>query len=117
MVHFSILSLQNSFTKYLKMKKLLFTLLLLFPLFSFSQDIIGKWKTIDDEDGTPSTLFVAVRTGKTVKIANLTTDPINEKNSDLKTVREALKQAKNFNEDIIFETAVISDRLSIHKYN
>jgi uncharacterized protein (DUF2147 family) len=33
------------------MKKLLFTLLLLFPLFSFSQDIIGKWKTIDDETG------------------------------------------------------------------
>jgi uncharacterized protein (DUF2147 family) len=33
------------------MKKLLFTLLLLFPLFSFSQDILGKWKTIDDETG------------------------------------------------------------------
>lgn len=33
------------------MKKLLFTLLLLFPLFSFSQEILGKWKTIDDETG------------------------------------------------------------------
>ena len=81
----------------------------------FTEGDCSMMSIIDDEDGTPSTLFVAVRTGKTVKIANLTTDPINEKISDLKTVREALKQAKNFNEDIIFETAVISDRLSIHK--
>ena len=82
----------------------------------FTEGDCSMMSIIDSEDGVPSTLFVALRTGKTVKIANLTADPITEKISDLKTVREALKQAKNFDEDIIFETVVISDRLNIHKY-
>jgi uncharacterized protein (DUF2147 family) len=33
------------------MKKILLTLLLIAPLFGFSQEVLGKWKTIDDETG------------------------------------------------------------------
>ena len=67
---------------------------------------------IDEDDETLNTLFVAIRTGKSVKIANLTTDPITEKVSDLRSVRDALRQAKSFNEDIIFELAIDEQMLS-----
>ena len=33
------------------MKKILITLLFMLPIFSFAQEIVGKWKTIDDETG------------------------------------------------------------------
>lgn len=33
------------------MKKLILTIAFLIPIFAFSQDIVGKWKTIDDETG------------------------------------------------------------------
>jgi len=33
------------------MKKLILTFAFLIPIFAFSQDIVGKWKTIDDETG------------------------------------------------------------------
>jgi hypothetical protein len=55
--------------------------------------------TISDEDGS---LFSAVRVGKSIRIANLTTDPIDEKDSDFSSVKSALKQAKQIDEEIIF---------------
>jgi len=33
------------------MKKLILTIVFIIPIFAFSQDIIGKWKTIDDGTG------------------------------------------------------------------
>jgi uncharacterized protein (DUF2147 family) len=33
------------------MKKLILTIAFLIPIFAFSQDIVGKWKTFDDETG------------------------------------------------------------------
>jgi len=33
------------------MKKLILTIAFLIPIFAFSQDIVGKWKTIDDGTG------------------------------------------------------------------
>ena len=55
--------------------------------------------TIADDEGT---VFAAIRTGKTIKIANLTTDPITEKMSDFLSVKHALKQSKLIDEDINF---------------
>jgi 6-phosphogluconolactonase (cycloisomerase 2 family) len=55
--------------------------------------------TISDSNGT---LYAAVRDGKTIKVANLTTDPISEELSGFATVKQALKQAKLIDEDIIF---------------
>lgn len=51
--NFSIFTSLNSnlLIETLNMKKLFLTLMLLAPLFGFSQEILGKWKTIDDETG------------------------------------------------------------------
>ena len=55
------------------MKKLILTLLLLIPVFTFAQDIVGKWKTIDDETGKAKSIVEIYQVngkyfGKIVKI-------------------------------------------------
>jgi hypothetical protein len=64
--------------------------------------------TIADTRGT---LFTAIRDGKTIKVANLTTDPISEDVGNFGIVKQALKQAKIIDEDIIF--AITTDFLKI----
>lgn len=63
--------------------------------------------TVMEEDGSHSNaIFAAVRYGKTVKIADLTVSPLAEKNGDLAAVKNALRQAKNLNEDIFYNITV-----------
>lgn len=80
----------------------------------FTEGHTAVMSFIEAEDEKLNTIFIAIRTGKTVKVANLTTDPISERQSDLRSVREALKQAKNFNEDIIFELTVSELKIADH---
>lgn len=59
------------------MKIVLTTLLLIFSLSGYSQDIFGKWKTIDDETGKPKSIVeITERNGKAYgKILKLFREP------------------------------------------
>ena len=63
--------------------------------------------TIMEEDGVnKNAIFAAVRSGKTVKIADLTVTPIAEKSGNLAAVKNALRQAKNLDDEIFFNITV-----------
>ena len=60
--------------------------------------------TINEDDGQSSrAIFAAIRVGTKVMYSNLTTDPRVEQKGNLASVKQALKQAKNINEDIYFK--------------
>jgi hypothetical protein len=72
---------------------------------AFHAFIQGKNSTltiIDEESGKPMLLFAAARAGKTVTTVNLTTEDRKQRQSDLVTVKQALRQAKNRNDEIYF---------------
>ena len=80
------------------------------PSKAFKRFTEGKTSVlmINEDDGAKlNTIFIAIRNGKSVKIANLTTDPISEKMGDLSAVKAALRQAKTIDEDIIFDLTVV----------
>jgi len=66
--------------------------------------------TIYEEDGLKqNVIFVAVRAGTQAKSMDLTS-PLREATAGLGSVKNALRQAKNRNEDIVFNL-IISDRI------
>lgn len=63
--------------------------------------------TIMEEDGMQkNALFAAVRYGALVKITNLAAESIIEKTGDLAAVKNALRQAKNRNDDVFFNITI-----------
>lgn len=61
---------------------------------------------IVEEDGVKqSVIFAAARIGKNVSYSDLTAEDKSPKTGSLATVKQALKQAKNRNEDVIFNIA------------
>ncbi len=62
------------------MRKHLFILIVLLPLFSFAQSITGKWKTIDDETGKAKSIVEIYKTGD--KYFGKIIELITEKNKD-----------------------------------
>jgi hypothetical protein len=59
--------------------------------------------TITEDDGSRSNvIFAAVRTGKTVFYVDLTKSMITEKQCDFSTVKQAIRQAKNINDDVYY---------------
>jgi len=67
--------------------------------------------TVLEEDGShANAIFAAVRVGRAIKIADLTVTPVTEKSADLNAVKQALRQAKNLNDDSYFNI-VITDTL------
>jgi len=61
--------------------------------------------TIVEEDGM-NAIFAAVRSGTSVKIMDLTVNPLVEKNSNLLGVKNAIKQAKNRNDEVFFNITI-----------
>lgn len=63
--------------------------------------------TINEEDGiNNNVIFAAVRFGRKVAVADLTKTSITEKISDLATVKSALRQSKNLNDDAFFNISI-----------
>lgn len=59
--------------------------------------------TILEEDGSnTNAIFTAVRAGTHIKFSDLTTSPIVEKVGNLAMIKDALKQAKNRNDEVYF---------------
>lgn len=60
--------------------------------------------TINEDDGSKAmSLFAAFRVGTEIMICNLTNETIKEEKSNLNAVKQALRQAKNLNDDIYFQ--------------
>lgn len=59
--------------------------------------------TINEDEGRKTmSLFAAVRVGTEVMYCDLTTETREEKKGNLASIKQALRQAKNLNEDIYF---------------
>jgi sugar diacid utilization regulator len=60
--------------------------------------------TIVEEDS--NVILAAVRSGTSIRIADLTITPITERDGSLLSVKNALRQAKNRNDDVFFNIIV-----------
>ena len=59
--------------------------------------------SINEDDGFKKlAIFAAVRVGKSVVYENLTADERTHKKGDLAAIKQALRQAKNLNDDVYF---------------
>jgi hypothetical protein len=65
--------------------------------------------TIVEEDGM-NAIFAAVRSGMSVKIVDLTITPLVERESGLLAVKNAIKQAKNRNDEVFFNITITDER-------
>ena len=64
--------------------------------------------TIIEEDGM-NAIFAAVRSGTSIKIVDLTVTPLVERDSGLLAVKQAIKQAKNRNDDVFFNITIADE--------
>lgn len=66
---------------------------------------------IEDDGPRSYVIFAAARIGKQIYAVDLTTQPHEEKPSDLKSIRTILRQAKNLNDEVYFKTVTVTDSL------
>ena len=68
--------------------------------------------TIVEDDGVKSyAIWAAARIGKQIYVVDLTTEPHVEQKVDLKSVRAALRQAKNINDEAYFNVISVTEQL------
>lgn len=76
------------------------------PSKAFKKFTDGRRSTLvicEDEDLKKLAIFTAVRIGKKVAYVDLTSESLEVKTGTLSSVKNALKQAKNFDDDVYFQ--------------
>lgn len=75
------------------------------PTKAFALFIKGRESTLSimEEDGIKvRSIFAAARIGKDIYFANLTESPFIQKKGNLAAIKQALRQAKNINDEVYF---------------
>jgi hypothetical protein len=76
----------------------------------FTEGRVAILAIIEEDGMVQNAIFAAVRSGMNTKVSDLTNAAINEKNGGLADVKSALRQAKDRNEDVIFNI-ITTDKL------
>ena len=107
------------------MKKIIYIVFLIFSINTFSQDIVGKWKTIDDKRNITTSIFEIYKKGDTYSGKILLI--LNEKNKDVCTSCKGTYHNKNLKnvvilknlekEENIYENGNITDPENGKTYN
>ena len=72
----------------------------------FTEGRVALLMIIEEDGAASNTILAAVRSGTLVRIADLTISPIMEKDGGLAAVKNALRQAKNRNDEVFFNITV-----------
>jgi len=86
------------------MKKIIYIVFLLFSINTFSQDIVGKWKTIDDKRNITTSIFEIYKNGDTYSGKILLI--LNEENKDICTSCKGKYHNKSLQNIIILKSLV-----------